>query len=123
MVPSASMQASLNASLPVPPHLASTVGSRVLSAASTTTAARSARNNGGGAAAASALLPPGAGFSGNDSSDDGGLLAHSGSAELDQLKAQWEATMREAITSQVVSDLKGESTVKYIRSLESQIAR
>ena len=43
--------------------------------------------------------------------------------DLELLKAQWEAVMREAITSQVVADLRSDKTVEYIRSLESQMGR
>jgi kinesin family protein 7 len=43
--------------------------------------------------------------------------------DLEQLKAQWEAVMRDTITNQVVSDLKSDKTIDYIRSLESQMGR
>jgi hypothetical protein len=43
--------------------------------------------------------------------------------DLELLKAQWEAVMRDAITHQVVSDLRSDKTVEYIRSLESQLTR
>ena len=42
---------------------------------------------------------------------------------LELLKSQWEAIMRDTITNQVVSDLKSDKTVEYIRSLESQLGR
>ena len=46
-----------------------------------------------------------------------------GEQQLELLKAQWEASMRENITDQVVADLRSNQTVEYIRSLEAQLAR
>ncbi|GAX74811.1 hypothetical protein CEUSTIGMA_g2258.t1 [Chlamydomonas eustigma] len=43
--------------------------------------------------------------------------------DLEVLKAQWEASMREAITHQVVAGLSSEKTIEYIRSLETQMQR
>ena len=43
--------------------------------------------------------------------------------DLEQLKVQWEAVMRDTITNQVVSDLRSDKTIEYIRSLESQMGR
>ncbi|KAG1664996.1 hypothetical protein FOA52_014676 [Chlamydomonas sp. UWO 241] len=61
-----------------------------------------------------------------DGSLGGGSVGRIGGGmtpELEAMKAAWEAAMRGEITSQVVTDLRSDQTVEYMRSLETQVAR
>lgn len=76
---------------------------------------------GGGVSARSGAGSEGAdGAVGNGGAGAG---AHLLGPDLEEQRAQWEAEMKGVITSQVVSELKSERTVEYIRSLEAAVAR
>lgn len=55
--------------------------------------------------------------------DSASALPPLSSGDVEVLRLQWEASQREAIKAQVVSEMRSDKTVEYIRSLEAQIGR
>ena len=61
--------------------------------------------------------------SSGDGEADGAKARAALESDAEALRAQWEATYREAVANEVASELASDKTVQYIRSLEAQLAK